>query len=75
MGTLSNIFSRKRNPSLDTAEKVSRALGMGLENFLLGLRGHVVRFIPGRPKGLVERLPRKRLPKVKIDVDSVTTLV
>ena len=40
---LSLIFARKREPTLITAERIARALNMGLEEFLIGLRGHVVR--------------------------------
>lgn len=44
MSYLSLIFSRKREPSLDAAEKICIAMRMGLEEFLQELRGHVPRF-------------------------------
>jgi hypothetical protein len=37
---LSLIFAHKRNPSLDAAERIAMSLGMGLESFLVALRGH-----------------------------------
>ena len=39
MSYLSLIFNRKREPSLEAAEKISIALGMDLDEFLMGLRG------------------------------------
>jgi hypothetical protein len=47
MSYLSLVFSRKREPSLEAAEKIAAALHMGLEEFLLGLRGRVVRIRKG----------------------------
>lgn len=37
---LSLLFSGKRQPSLRTIERVSEALGMGIEEFVKGLRDH-----------------------------------
>jgi transcriptional regulator with XRE-family HTH domain len=37
---ISLIFSRKRDPSLDAAERLALALEMTLDKFLEGLRGH-----------------------------------
>jgi len=37
---LSRIFSGKRRPTLNVAQKVSAALGMGLESFLEALEHH-----------------------------------
>jgi transcriptional regulator with XRE-family HTH domain len=41
MSALSRIFNHNRNPSIESAEKIAEALRMGLEEFLIGLRGHV----------------------------------
>jgi transcriptional regulator with XRE-family HTH domain len=47
---LSLIFNLKRNPTVDTAEKIATALNMGLEAFLFGLRGHVRHYNAARAK-------------------------
>lgn len=39
MSQLSRIFAGKRNPSISSAEKIAKALKMGMEEFLTGLRG------------------------------------
>jgi transcriptional regulator with XRE-family HTH domain len=41
VSSVSMIFSGKREPSLKAAEKIAKALGMGLEEFLKGLKEDV----------------------------------
>ena len=53
---LSLIFARKREPSLEAAEKIAAALRMGLEEFLYGLRGYVVHIHTGYRGGRQTKL-------------------
>ena len=52
LSTVSYIFSGKRNLTLKAARKISKALGMGLEEFINGLDSHLAdkRYNPKLPK-------------------------
>lgn len=63
MSYLSLIFSRKRDPSLDAAERIAASMRMGLQEFLFGLRGHVV--TPKPWAGRDAQLKKKREDKIR----------
>lgn len=64
---LSLIFSRRREPTLFASEKIAKALKMGLEEFLMGLRGHVARSHLSEPAKFAKLpLPRPRMTKKRI---------